>query len=133
MSGWSRSNIWDPPFVWVHRCVSISASQRFVTPATFSYHLETLMFMIFLLSYLSNFFPILFRLAPLTILGAIMFKVFSPCLILVEEISFGVVHFLSLAVIFVFEFGFFFFGGESNALALGLLIDRKTEALCGDR
>jgi hypothetical protein len=91
------------------------------------------MFIIFLLPYLSNFFPILFRLAPLTILGAIMFKVSSPCLILVEEISFGVVHFLSLAVIFVFEFGFFFFGGESSALALGLLIDRKTEALCGDR
>jgi hypothetical protein len=57
----------------------------------------------------------------------------SPCLFLVEQVSFGVVHFLSLAVIFVFEFGLFFFGGESSALALGLLIDRKTEALCGDR
>src|SRR5262245_50234243 len=91
-----------------------------------------LMFMIFLLSYLSNlicpilsvqsylsnFFPVLFRLAPLTILGAIMFKVSSLCLFLVEEVSFRVVHFLSLAVIFVFEFGLFFFGGESSALAL---------------
>src|SRR5215813_3843016 len=122
MSGWSRSNIWNPPFVWVHRCVSISASQRFATPATFSYHLETLMFMIFFLSYLSNFFPIFFRLAPLTIVGAIIFKVSSPCLFLVEAVSFGVVHFLSLAVIFVFECGLFFFGGESSALALPTFI-----------
>src|SRR5215471_13497302 len=81
-----------------------------------------LMFIIFLLSYLSNFFPILFRLAPLTILWAIMFKVCSPCLIIVEKISFEVVHFLSLAVIFVFEFGFFFFGGESSTLALRTFI-----------
>jgi hypothetical protein len=44
-----------------------------------------------------------------------MFKVSSPCLFLVEAVSFGVVHFLSLAVIFVFEFGFFFFGGARGA------------------
>jgi hypothetical protein len=55
-----------------------------------------------------NFFRILFRFASLTILGAIMFKVSSPCLFLVEAVSFGVLHFLSLAVIFVFEFGLFF-------------------------
>ena len=71
---------------------------------------------------MSNFFPIFFRLAPLTIVGAIIFKVSSPCLFLVEEISFGVVHFLSLAVIFVFEFGLFFLGGESNALAFRTFI-----------
>src|SRR5262245_40700287 len=69
-----------------------------------------------------QFFPILFRLAPLTILGAIMFKVSSPCLFLVEAVSFGVVHFLSLAVIFGFEFGLFFFGGESSAVALRTFI-----------
>ena len=39
-----------------------------------------------------------------------MFKVSSPCLIFIEAVSFGVVHFLSLAGIFVFEFGFFFLG-----------------------
>src|SRR5215510_4042927 len=125
MSGWSRSNIWDPPFVWVacrsqrasvlqHQPLSVITWKRIVNVYDFSPLLSV--------SYLSNFFPILFRLAPLTILGAIMFKVSSPCLILVEEISFGVVHFLSLAVIFVYEFGLFFFGGESSALALRTFI-----------
>src|SRR5215813_1247459 len=117
MSGWSRSNIWDPPFVWVacrsqrasvlqHQPLSVITWKRIVNVYDFS----------------SLFCPIFFRLAPLTILGAIMFKVSSPCLILVEEISFGVVHFLSLAVIFVYEFGLFFFGGESSALALRTFI-----------
>jgi hypothetical protein len=81
-----------------------------------------LMFMIFSSLIWPNFFPILFRLAPLTILGAIMFKMSSPCLFLVEAVSFGVVHFLSLAVIYVFEFGLFFFGGESSAVALRTFI-----------
>ena len=80
------------------------------------------MFMIFCPLLFVQFFPILFRLAPLTILRAIMFKVASPCLILVEAVCFGVVHFLSLAVIFVFEFGIFFFGGESSAVALRTFI-----------
>src|SRR5262249_603412 len=123
MSGWSRSNIWDPPFFGSPLRVNLNES-TFCNPIHFQLFLgpALLMFMIFFLSYLSNFFPILFRLAPLTILGAIMFKVSSPCLILVKEISFGVVHFLSLAVIFVYEFGLFFFGGESSALALRTFI-----------
>src|SRR5499433_1099119 len=123
MSGWSRSNIWDPPFfkftaacqsqrvsVLQHQPLSVITWTRIVNVYNFSPLLSV------------QFFPILFRLAPLTILGAIMFKVSSPCLILVEEISFGVVHFLSLAVIFVYEFGLFFFGGESSALALRTFI-----------
>src|SRR5215813_3502033 len=128
MSGWSRSNIWDPPFfkftaacqsqrvsVLQHQPLSVITWTRIVNVYDFSPLLSVQ-------SYLSNFFPVLFRLAPLTILGAIMFKVSSLCLFLVEEISFGVVHFLSLAVIFVFEFGFFFFVGESSALALRTFI-----------
>ncbi len=97
------------------------SESAFCNPSHFQLSLGNalLMFMIFLLSYLSpKVFPILFRLAPLTILGAIMFKVSSPCLFLVEAVSFGVVHFLSLAVIFLFEFGLFFLGGESSAVAL---------------
>src|SRR5215475_15263148 len=124
MSGWSRSNIWDLLLfgftgagqsqrvsVLQYQPLSVITWKRIVNVYDFSPLLSVQ-------SYLSNFFPILFRLTPLTILGAIMFKVSSPCFILVEEISFGVVHFLSLAVIFVFEFGLFFFGGESSALAL---------------
>src|SRR5215510_3729042 len=128
MSGWSRSNIWDLLLfgftgagqsqrvsVLQYQPLSVIAWKRIVNVYDFSPLLSVQ-------SYLSNFFPILFRLAPLTIVGAIIFKVSSPCLFLVEAVSFGVVHFLSPAVIFVFEFGLFFFGGKSSAVALRTFI-----------